>query len=479
LTSNGESWSSNSPALAFGGGVPGEFRDLFAERVGTHGLDLHELAVLAATLEGMIHDEFVASVKSAYRLFRKPLEKNLNQSEAKQVLDFYMFNYYFGINITSLLPEQDKGNSVRIYAAPQDFQDFVHQVRNEVAPGLTSFALNDITKIVEAVSERYGRSFMEAEFCEDLRSRLAPLEEANGTGRVKLVDFYGSVISGDNLQFVEHPEFLTSAGALDTSDPSVPRVIIPNYVTAQSNCRNPVSAFYSVCCMDMCEELMDHLESEIREPFAELEKILELVSALPSASVGAPRTLPAALVRKLEAVASHHNGLVPLHSRLFAQWMHFAYPRECKYPHISGTTLNMTAKEWEAATGLSEILSEAGIANYLESSLPASRHSFESAAAGGAEDDSQSLCSAMWTPDEELIDADAWMAAHAERQAVEGCLALQNILRGAAMIAAAASLLAILKGQMSFVLVGFKAMQDGGHVTAQGVFSDGKAVKFV
>merc|ERR1719282_2106475 len=97
---------------------------------------------------------------------------------------------------------------------------------------------------------------------------------------------------------------------------------------------------------------MDHLESEIQDPFAKPEKIVELVSSLPSASVSAPRTLPSALVRKLGEVAAQHDGLVPLHSRLFAQWMHFAYPRECQYPHIAGTTLNMTTKEWSAATGL-------------------------------------------------------------------------------------------------------------------------------
>jgi len=479
LALNGESWSSNSPALAFGGGVPGEFRDLFAERVGTHGLDLHELAVLAATLEDMIHGEVVGSVTSAYRLFRKPVEKNLNQSEAKQVLDFYLANYYFGVNITSLLPEQEAGRSVRVFAPPQALQNFLRQVQDEVAPGLTSFALNDITRIVEAVSERYGQRFMETQTCEAIRSRLIQLEEANGTGRVKLVDFYESDNSQDAFSLTEHPEFLKSVGALDTSDPSVPRVIIPNYLNIQSNCRNPASAFYAICCMDMCEDLMDHLESEIRDPFARLEQILELVSALPSASVSAPRTLPAALVRQLEAVASHHNGLVPLHSRLFAQWMHFAYPRECKYPHISGTILNTSTEEWSATTGLSHTLSEADISSYVENLRPASKSPVASAAGSGSEDESENLCLTMWTPDEELIDADAWMMAHSERQAVEGRFSLRSLLRVTAMIAAAVSLLSILKGQTWFALESVKAMDCGGPLTSQGFFSDRKVLKYV
>jgi hypothetical protein len=43
-------------------------------------------------------------------------------------------------------------------------------------------------------------------------------------------------------------------------------------------------------------------------------------------------------LERLDEVAAHHGGLVPLHGRLFAQWMHYAYPRECPYPHVSGTT---------------------------------------------------------------------------------------------------------------------------------------------
>merc|ERR1740129_2739471 len=34
----------------------------------------------------------------------------------------------------------------------------------------------------------------------------------------------------------------------------------------------------------------------------------------------------------------NHRGKVPLYGRLFAQWLHHAYPRECPFPHLSGST---------------------------------------------------------------------------------------------------------------------------------------------
>merc|ERR1740121_3223966 len=84
---------------------------------------------------------------------------------------------------------------------------------------------------------------------------------------------------------------------------------------------------------------------------APAERIAELVANLPSESVSAPRELPAQLLARLGEIAAHHGGEVPLHGRLFAQWMHHAYPLECMYPHESGTALPQTAEEWMERTG--------------------------------------------------------------------------------------------------------------------------------
>jgi len=60
----------------------------------------------------------------------------------------------------------------------------------------------------------------------------------------------------------------------------------------------------------------------------------------------APRNLSAPLLYRLNEIADGHGGTVPLHGRLFAQWMHHAFPRECPYPHESGTTNPQTPSEW-------------------------------------------------------------------------------------------------------------------------------------
>jgi len=80
-------------------------------------------------------------------------------------------------------------------------------------------------------------------------------------------------------------------------------------------------------------------------------QILHLVASLPSDTVTAPRELPLSLRHRLMEIASTNQGKVPLHGRLFAQWMHHAYPRECPYPYTRGTINPQSPEEWMHATG--------------------------------------------------------------------------------------------------------------------------------
>merc|ERR1719343_1021992 len=61
---------------------------------------------------------------------------------------------------------------------------------------------------------------------------------------------------------------------------------------------------------------------------------------MPSATRNAtsPWQIPPNLHDRLGEIAAKHDGLVPLHGRLFAQWLHHVYPLECPYPHEAGTT---------------------------------------------------------------------------------------------------------------------------------------------
>ena len=203
--------------------------------------------------------------------------------------------------------------------------DFEHRAqRNPFVPQQYSF--ETVSQITETMTHGYGK-WQNAE-CREMKAALMDLDPS-GTGRVPLGSFYSQPTDAV-FQFSESVDYLRQTGALDETGRGGPAVLIPNYLAGPTNCIAS-SSYYSVCCMNECEGLMNELEHKIQAPKASPERLLSLVGNLSSSTVDAPRTFPSALTEKLHAVASHHEGEVPIHGRFFAQWLHFAFPNECPF----------------------------------------------------------------------------------------------------------------------------------------------------
>jgi len=455
LAPAGQAWSSSSPVAAIGDRLSEDVHGIFEEHLSTYGFDLHEVSVLAATLENLIHAEAAGRLADTYAKLDKDVESTLSAEGAMEVVDTFLQSMVLSFNISELSTQQ-VGRMRKfidvLFPYWNDTKIWLDGVQRDVAPDLQTMAFSDVARIVEAVSERYGSQ--SDKDCEDIQEKLLHLEEG-GTGRVKVRDFYESVAARGFWNFRENLEYLKHSGAIDDSDPSAPRIIIPNYLQLASNCLAP-SGYYAICCMDRCESMMGHLEREIQAPHATAERILGLVSALPSASVPANRTLSAGLVRKLEEVAAHHGGVIPLHGRLFAQWMHFAYPRECVYPHVSNTTGGMSSEEWENATGMNSSLSKAEVAAFAET-LPVSADVQPCGAEEGE------ACMAMWVPEEELVDALHWDATRRRRAQEEEqqqqILTARQVLGPLALLALVASSAVAIR---DFVSQAVAAVRDDG-----------------
>merc|ERR1719410_670948 len=201
---------------------------------------------------------------------------------------------------------------------------------------------NLLVRLVEEIGEKYGR-YQNID-CRAMKNALVDLSD--GSGRVRLSDFYGAGLENNSHNFVENPEYLRHSGLLDETDPGKPSVILTNYMYSRNNCLAS-SSLYSVCCKDECEPLMASLERSVAEPLADPHRVAEVVASFASDTVSAPRELPALLHRRLDDIARRHGGSIPIHGRLFAQWMHHAFPNECPYPHTSGSLASpLSPLEW-------------------------------------------------------------------------------------------------------------------------------------
>lgn len=423
LEPGGEAWNSLSPTTILEDRVPAFLQAMFEKRLSGHGFGVHELAILAATLEHLIHNEASARLKASYAAHNVSFEERVSKDQTQQLIETYMVFFIRGQNASAMTPDevmQQLAVLESMYPGWEKTQQFARAVQqtvieaNKADPGFDNNELSfDATMaVVEEIGERYGL-WQDTE-CRDLKAALLNIEN-NGSGRVLLKDFYGSALDGA-WQFTESTAYLRDLGALDASDPNQWSVIISNYINAPSNCV-ATSSIYSVCCLNECEPLLGHLELKIGQPDATPARIAEVVAHLPSATTVAPRRLPETLRRRLEEVASHHGGRIPLHGRLFAQWMHHAYPRECPFPRKSGTTSPMTADEWmQENEGESYIVSKDEMQMHMEKNStqvlevedavdlgypPVAKAAGYSAVlqAGHAEE----AAPLMWTAEEELI----------------------------------------------------------------------------
>jgi len=327
--------------------VPSYMQRMVEQQLGERGFGLHDLAILAASLEHLVHDDAIARLQSVFAVHDLPLTTRVSEALVDQAIDTYMVVYIQGSNLTGMTPKKLQARQERLSKKDPSWREtrvWMRDVRRSV-----SYAARDRTNpfaeagldfgaaahVVEEIGEQFGR-WQDLE-CRCLKNVLVELDR-DGTGRVALADFYRGTLDGlapKQFEFTESKEFLRQNGALDESNPQQPRILIANYVNSPTNCLTTTS-FYSVCCIDECEGLLGHLERAIGAPMAAPEEILELVAAMPSDTVEAPRNLSISLLLRLSEVAARHGGLVPLHSRLFAQWMHHAYPRECPFPHVTG-----------------------------------------------------------------------------------------------------------------------------------------------
>merc|ERR1719215_1238372 len=370
-----ETSNSTSPSGILQDRVDDFIQGAFERRLGSSGLNLRELAALAATYENLVHRESAERLDQTYRLMELDAD-DMDVAKTDEVLDTYMMGYIMALNYTKLAPKhltkiRNKVNL--IYPSWSQTQMFLREAREGSGFQRSFFNRRDVEDILSIVADQYGR--WQNQECQKLKEQLLALEDTsigvNGSGRVRISDFYGSALRDGNWQFSETMEYLQTLGALDLHDPNVPRVIIPNYVNSPSNCIAS-SKFYSVCCINECEDLMDHIEHHFAGPLAKPSEVAAFVASLPSSSVATGRALSPILLDRLDQIAEHHGGFVPIHGRLFAQWMHHAYPRECPYPHLAGAAQPKTTKEYYKHTGqmpttskdkMTEIVAEIGSAS--------------------------------------------------------------------------------------------------------------------
>jgi len=365
----------SSPAGVLKERVPGFLMELFEEAFGKTGLKLRELAIFAGTLERLIHDENIDRLKHIYTAFDTATDANVSADEADRTMKAFMLSLILRKEMTNR-PMVEKGFAFleQQYPAWGETQLWLKDMRKQavsaspdseaVAAG-SGYSIGLMENATELVSMQLG-GFLDKE-CRGMKDALLEVEE-NDSGRVLLSSFYKKGME-KGLHFVEKPAYLRQLGALDESQPGEPRVIVSNFIVSPNNCLVDTGS-YSVCCRNECESVMAHLENTIGASQAAPEKIIAALASMSTTTTSSEKVLPQKVVLRLELLAERNAGEVPLYGRLFAQWLHFAFPRECPYPHTTGSTNPLTSDDYQKATSEKAILRVNEMHEYIGNVAP-------------------------------------------------------------------------------------------------------------
>jgi len=327
------------------------------------GFSLDDAVYMVTMLEQLVLDSDRALLEKVYRTSFRPLNMALDRWNLLQILEAYLVNWLVGEDadavrillsnqtlLESTLPhwrqlvEFAEGQIRALEFQRQQAALSSKQKRSRDVFSMT-YSFDDAVEIVSEITRSFA-SFWESE-CRSMKHSLMDMDR-HDTGRVPLSKFYGAALDTE-WRFGESEEYLREMGALDeTSSWRGKQVIIPNYLQAASNCIVS-TAHYLVCCANECESLMGEIEVAVGSATVTPSELLTVVSDMTSQTMldhDAPVQLSHSLKSQLEQIAASHGGVVPIHGRLFAQWLHYVFPRECPFPHKQGVAATVTPMEY-------------------------------------------------------------------------------------------------------------------------------------
>lgn len=398
--------------------VPGYVESVLESRHAQDlGFDLRDAALLVATLEQLIFDSESSLLDKVYKEQKKQGHQRLSEKGLGQVLEAYLVHWLMGedeegikillSNRTLLETSFPHWDQLVSFANGQvKALDYAQQKKpTTLSRGSNSafskqYTFDDAHAVVGGITKSFA-SFWESE-CTEMKTQLVAMDP-HRTGRVPLSKFYGTGLEED-WRFGESEAYLRELGALDETGWRGKQVIIPNYIQAASNCI-VTSAHYMVCCGNDCDSIIAEIESSIGAPTASVEELISLVSNMTSMTSLADEvsvTLDSTLRSQLASIAEAHNGRVPIHGRLFMQWIHYVFPRECPFPHKSGTVASVSPLEFGNYVASKEEMKAYSVDN--SSDIPASM----------AKEDLQWM--SQWSEEEELLSAYEGLGSHSWSQ---------------------------------------------------------------
>jgi hypothetical protein len=341
-----EAKASNVTRAVLQTSAPEVLEALLESRQGGRGLTLRDTAALAVMLHQLVTDHDSEVMNSAFEnlalLGMLPGDEEVSMATLVKLVwawqwlhrhdwrtdwDLFIAHMYEPTHVMDMY-----GKLALNLARTKFYQERDH--RNPFKP--TTLSVADVVQLVQLATERMGE--WQDDDCKVMKKQLMGLDP-EGDGRVPLAVLYNQPSETDEtgeqiFRFAEDQDYLRKIGALDESISKHPQVLISNYLLGPANCYVS-TALHTFCCLNECDALLSKIERAVKGSSATPDVLAPLLGNLTTTSKDEPLPFSELLMGKLSAISAQNRGRVPLHGRLFAQWLHFAFPNECPYPHVT------------------------------------------------------------------------------------------------------------------------------------------------
>merc|ERR1719394_53757 len=130
----GQSWNSSSPTSILKSRVPAFIESLFEQRLHGEGMSLHEVAVFAATLSDLVHNEALSDVVDLYDAFKISSTTPAKSSGVDLVIRAYVLQLLDGTKIRNWKDLQDLERHMREgFPSWEDFKMWVEDIRATIS----------------------------------------------------------------------------------------------------------------------------------------------------------------------------------------------------------------------------------------------------------------------------------------------------------------------------------------------------------
>lgn len=402
----------------------------------TSGFGFKDVVNMVVMMEQLIFDTESKLLEKVYVDQRKPTHRSLGHNGLMQILEAYLIEWMVDGDAADIAELKSNASLTReVVPHFDDLLSFAEgriktlqfERQQHVPKGhghdtwAMKYSFEDAHSIVGGITENF-QTYWRSE-CDSMKDALVSMD-SHHTGRVPLSKFYNTAVNTD-WRFGESESYLRELGALDESSSITgPQVIIPNYIQATSNCIVSTS-HYLVCCQNECEEILGEIELALASPTASPKEILAFVANMTSRgsieddeSDESPQ-LKGELTEQLELIANMQGGVVPLHGRLFSQWLHYVFPRECPFPHKLGLTSSVTPIQYGEDYVATDSDMKKHAVNASKASIPISVN----------KDELQWM--SQWSPDEEfIVDYSSELGMSWERRLLLGAAGIVLLVFG-------------------------------------------------